>query len=112
QTWTELLERHLARTCPPDEAHRKALRWGAAFSTEYRASSSPAEAAADLGVIEAMEADDRLLDVRLSNRPMNGSADTQDFTWLNVYVRGEDRKSTRLNSSHVKISYAVFCLKK
>src|SRR5690606_41362591 len=23
-----------------------------------------------------------------------------------------DRKSTRLNSSHVKISYAVFCLKK
>src|SRR5690606_40396891 len=24
--------------------------------------------------------------------------------------RGEDRKSTRLNSSHVKISYAVFCL--
>lgn len=89
QTWTELLERHLARTCPPDEAHRKALRWGAAFSTEYRASSSPAEAAADLGVIEAMEADDRLLDVRLSNRPMNGSADTQDFTWLNVYVRGD-----------------------
>src|SRR3989442_10647259 len=25
---------------------------------------------------------------------------------------GEDRKSTRLNSSHVRISYAVFCLKK
>src|SRR5690606_39632450 len=27
-------------------------------------------------------------------------------------LRREDRKSTRLNSSHVKISYAVFCLKK
>src|SRR5437868_15297847 len=26
--------------------------------------------------------------------------------------RGRDRKSTRLNSSHVSISYAVFCLKK
>src|SRR5690554_7359669 len=26
--------------------------------------------------------------------------------------RIEDRKSTRLNSSHVRISYAVFCLKK
>src|SRR5438034_5030103 len=26
--------------------------------------------------------------------------------------RGEDRKSTRLNSSHTVISYAVFCLKK
>src|SRR5688572_31699876 len=25
---------------------------------------------------------------------------------------GEDRKSTRLNSSHSQISYAVFCLKK
>src|SRR5690606_39519556 len=28
------------------------------------------------------------------------------------YVHCIDRKSTRLNSSHVKISYAVFCLKK
>src|SRR5207302_7340225 len=27
-------------------------------------------------------------------------------------VSSGDRKSTRLNSSHVKISYAVFCLKK
>src|SRR5690554_7120304 len=27
-------------------------------------------------------------------------------------TRGGDRKSTRLNSSHVRISYAVFCLKK
>src|SRR5690606_41907398 len=27
-------------------------------------------------------------------------------------VHAGDRKSTRLNSSHVKISYAVFCLKK
>src|SRR2546430_8642539 len=27
-------------------------------------------------------------------------------------VEGEDRKSTRLNSSHSQISYAVFCLKK
>src|SRR5690606_42042254 len=27
-------------------------------------------------------------------------------------ARPRDRKSTRLNSSHVKISYAVFCLKK
>src|SRR5690606_40826449 len=27
-------------------------------------------------------------------------------------ARWVDRKSTRLNSSHVKISYAVFCLKK
>src|SRR5256885_5898463 len=29
-----------------------------------------------------------------------------------VSARGPDRKSTRLNSSHLVISYAVFCLKK
>src|SRR5438067_10791962 len=29
-----------------------------------------------------------------------------------VDAAGRDRKSTRLNSSHVSISYAVFCLKK
>src|SRR5690625_4209856 len=29
-----------------------------------------------------------------------------------ITVGAEDRKSTRLNSSHVAISYAVFCLKK
>src|SRR3712207_7420857 len=28
------------------------------------------------------------------------------------HASGEDRKSTRLNSSHANISYAVFCLKK
>src|SRR3712207_6959512 len=28
------------------------------------------------------------------------------------HQHGEDRKSTRLNSSHANISYAVFCLKK
>src|SRR5438034_7043181 len=29
-----------------------------------------------------------------------------------AFVRPQDRKSTRLNSSHTVISYAVFCLKK
>src|SRR5436305_10461436 len=31
---------------------------------------------------------------------------------LHQEARRRDRKSTRLNSSHVRISYAVFCLKK
>src|SRR5437868_15340429 len=34
-----------------------------------------------------------------------------DLLWRAPEVGG-DRKSTRLNSSHVSISYAVFCLKK
>src|SRR5262245_44047246 len=32
-----------------------------------------------------------------------------ESTWIEPYA--EDRKSTRLNSSHLGISYAVFCLK-
>src|SRR5690625_6783496 len=32
--------------------------------------------------------------------------------YVNHYENKLDRKSTRLNSSHVAISYAVFCLKK
>src|SRR5690554_7045593 len=31
---------------------------------------------------------------------------------MSEYQEKQDRKSTRLNSSHVRISYAVFCLKK
>src|SRR5690242_21629967 len=40
----------------------------------------------------------------------------QDFTQVDASTTrkygGTDRKSTRLNSSHMSISYAVFCLKK
>src|SRR2546430_13173055 len=32
--------------------------------------------------------------------------------WNRSYIERRDRKSTRLNSSHSQISYAVFCLKK
>src|SRR6266498_5621208 len=39
--------------------------------------------------------------------PSSWQPDDQDGTNTT-----EDRKSTRLNSSHVRISYAVFCLKK
>src|SRR2546426_4894344 len=41
---------------------------------------------------------ERLLESRISNVPVSDE--------------NEDRKSTRLNSSHLVISYAVFCLKK
>src|SRR5690606_37440432 len=34
------------------------------------------------------------------------------FPALNTFLAFPDRKRTRLNSSHVKLSYAVFCLKK
>src|SRR3712207_8117466 len=39
-------------------------------------------------------------------------AGTSDVAALLRSITGRDRKSTRLNSSHANISYAVFCLKK
>src|SRR5699024_11566049 len=44
----------------------------------------------------------------------NTSASLPSARWVRAAVRARwsDRKSTRLNSSHVSISYAVFCLKK
>src|SRR5206468_5886498 len=47
---------------------------------------------------------------RLFDRGSREVTLTQDGTKVLVYA--EDRKSTRLNSSHDQISYAVFCLKK
>src|SRR5256885_10063355 len=45
-----------------------------------------------------------------------GLADQRVVVWCHLIEPGppapEDRKSTRLNSSHLVISYAVFCLKK
>src|SRR3712207_8610006 len=45
---------------------------------------------------------------------IKGTFHKEDITLINIYVpnTGADRKSTRLNSSHANISYAVFCLKK
>src|SRR5690606_41749375 len=55
-----------------------------------------------------------------AGRQRHGAAELQFLPWQLQYrnllacqrAPGGDRKSTRLNSSHVKISYAVFCLKK
>src|SRR5437868_12697350 len=41
-----------------------------------------------------------------------GASPLLPITALQRRGAGRDRKSTRLNSSHVSISYAVFCLKK
>src|SRR5207249_11325188 len=45
--------------------------------------------------------------------PLGGRASTTRLATVSNRSRlSQDRKSTRLNSSHVSISYAVFCLKK
>src|SRR3712207_8403087 len=49
---------------------------------------------------------------------LNGNTQRREFSgnptyeWARREYGWEDRKSTRLNSSHANISYAVFCLKK
>src|SRR5690242_20918445 len=49
----------------------------------------------------------------LSNFMRDDDLPMHDGIWTgNWRKRLEDRKSTRLNSSHMSISYAVFCLKK
>src|SRR5256886_12673552 len=42
-------------------------------------------------------------------RALPGDADDVNSRYIEATVNGVDRKSTRLNSSHSQISYAVFC---
>src|SRR6266550_5797949 len=49
---------------------------------------------------------------RVDDRRRHEIVGTQQALRLSRERLGEDRKSTRLNSSHGYISYAVFCLKK
>src|SRR3712207_7847952 len=62
----------------------------------------------------AASADDqgRIVAVRM-HRFTDGSDESPAWVWLAPDgAKLQDRKSTRLNSSHANISYAVFCLKK
>src|SRR5262245_64790841 len=49
---------------------------------------------------------------RAVRRGVAGSAPSRPSRWRTWACCARDRKSTRLNSSHLGISYAVFCLKK
>src|SRR5699024_11276355 len=53
--------------------------------------------------------------IQLATAARNALGETHGiygYIYKNVAQGNKDRKSTRLNSSHVSISYAVFCLKK
>src|SRR5687768_18109181 len=54
------------------------------------------------------QTDANLSAIERLNTQLRMNSDNQ----MRVHERREDRKSTRLNSSHGYISYAVFCLKK
>src|SRR5436309_4924203 len=73
--------------------------WHAAFPS--RAGSMPVFAAAGMASLFA----------GIVRSPFTGAVLLVEMTGSYALVLPLDRKSTRLNSSHVKISYAVFCLK-
>src|SRR4051812_49857004 len=50
--------------------------------------------------------------VRINVQVIGAAAAEADDADADLVIRAQDRKSTRLNSSHMSISYAVFCLKK
>src|SRR5205814_10567401 len=54
---------------------------------------------------------DHVRDGQLRRRRGVGQGDRR-HRWRSHAAEDQDRKSTRLNSSHLGISYAVFCLKK
>src|SRR5690348_18033782 len=81
------------------------------YTTLFRSVSGPAIHAEALRMVERA--------VRAVKVPVIGvggilcGADAMEFLRAGaVAVQVGDRKSTRLNSSHPSISYAVFCLKK
>src|SRR5205814_6942409 len=55
--------------------------------------------------------EDQVEEMEAVNNPEDASAGTRKVPFSRVLYIEQDRKSTRLNSSHLGISYAVFCLK-
>src|SRR3712207_7953298 len=62
-----------------------------------------------VGTVRALESQLREVGVAMLDAPVTGGTAGAEKGTLDIMV---DRKSTRLNSSHANISYAVFCLKK
>src|SRR5256885_6948540 len=63
---------------------------------------------------EPLAPDQRKEKARIMQRILRNDAQIRTLAepWLAQFEHMLDRKSTRLNSSHLVISYAVFCLKK
>src|SRR3712207_8731327 len=75
------------------------------YTTLFR--SLQARARAEIPVLAMLEADTAILEARAA--ALAAAIPGAEVVSASAKV---DRKSTRLNSSHANISYAVFCLKK
>src|SRR5436309_11808391 len=82
------------------------------YTTLFRSVESGPERGAEHRPARSHRGGDRLHRRRLLRRFRLADDDGRTIGTIAVGGLQTDRKSTRLNSSHVKISYAVFCLKK
>src|SRR5205085_8057073 len=80
--------------------------------TRLAQAASERQAAADRAQREAAERHSAELQQQLANEQASRVAQSAEVERLRQQIDEKDRKSTRLNSSHSQISYAVFCLKK
>ena len=91
--WLDWVREGLEKVRPPQEAHRLANAYGAAFSREYRASVDPDDAVRDILQLESMWSESRDESVLLANpdKPANGSsngASNGEVSHLMLYRRG------------------------
>src|SRR5207249_12178535 len=100
-------------TAPPD-LHSFPTRRSSDLSPAVPTAPIPLKTVKGDIVLAAMSPDGRSLLYITWQYDLNPTVVTAWLLPLNAGDTGEleDRKSTRLNSSHVSISYAVFCLKK
>src|SRR5690348_17638236 len=82
------------------------------FRSPIRGRIGMGKAAADGAAVAHGAISDGLGDAGEDTRADIGCAAVGDRGMGDAGSESEDRKSTRLNSSHPSISYAVFCLKK
>src|SRR3712207_8882496 len=86
------------------------------YTTLFRSLARRRERDDPTGLAAAGETDTRSVDLGLRREVARGGRDVAcvdvDVLRIRAFARPRDRKSTRLNSSHANISYAVFCLKK
>src|SRR5256885_13097541 len=78
------------------------------YTTLFRSRERPRPAA-------ARERSSSMMETGSARGKLDLQQAARDHLWMHFTRMGgyrEDRKSTRLNSSHLVISYAVFCLKK
>src|SRR5256885_9196383 len=76
------------------------------YTTLFRSQHEPAAAREQIAAVRRARSHER----RIARRRRASVQGLSGASLLREYSR--DRKSTRLNSSHLVISYAVFCLKK